>query len=287
MSQPAVTPTLTEVPVEESRTTFRPYLVPDEVDVAGEVAQAWIDYKREACPARREQLILHYAPLVAAVASRVATRLPSSVEHADLVSYGMFGLIDAIEKFELDREIKFETYASSRIRGAIIDELRSIDWLPRSVRTKARAIDRAHSELEAIHHRSPQESEVAAQLGVQVEEVRAVRTQVASANVVALDELLSIGAEQFGQVSAVDATHQSRTNDPARTFEAKETKFLLSQAIGRLSDREKLVLTFYYFQNMTLAEIGTILGVTESRISQMHTAAMSRLRDLLVAAEHA
>jgi len=266
---------------------FRPYLVPDEVDVTELISQAWVDYKREACPARREQLILHYAPLVAAVASRIATRLPSSVEHADLVSYGMFGLIDAIEKFELDREIKFETYASSRIRGAIIDELRSIDWLPRSVRTKARAIDRAHCELEAMHHRTPHESEVAAQLGVQVEEVRAVRTQVASANVVALDELLSVGAEQFGQVSTVDATHQSRTNDPARTFEAKETKFLLSQAIGRLSDREKLVLTFYYFQNMTLAEIGTILGVTESRISQMHTAAMARLRDLLVAAEHA
>lgn len=265
---------------------FRPYLVPDEVDVAEVVNQAWIAYKREACAARREQLILHYAPLVAMVASRVATRLPSSVEHADLVSYGMFGLIDAIEKFELDREIKFETYASSRIRGAIIDELRSIDWLPRSVRTKARAIDRAHSELEAMHHRSPQESEVAAQLGVQVDEVRAVRTQVASANVVALDELLSVGAEQFGQVSSVDPTHHGRSNDPARTFEAKETKFLLAQAIGQLADREKLVLTFYYFQNMTLAEIGTILGVTESRISQMHTAAMARLRDLLVAAEH-
>lgn len=265
---------------------FRPRVVSDEVDAAALVHEAWQDYKANGTAERREQLILHYAPLVTMVASRVAMRLPSSVEHADLVSYGMFGLIDAIDKFEIDREIKFETYASSRIRGAIIDELRSIDWVPRSVRTKARAIDQAYAELEGHLRRTPTDAEVAAWIGMPLAEVRAITMQLSNANVVALDELLAVGAERADTVSAVDPQGH-RELDPARTFEAKETKYLLARAISQLADREKMVLTLYYFENMTLSEIGTVLGVTESRISQMHTAAMARLRALLVASETA
>lgn len=282
---PQTTTTMESIIPAQRRAPIRPRIVVDAEDAERMITEAWTDYKASGCPQRREQLILHYAPLVAMVASRVAMRLPSTVEHADLVSYGMFGLIDAIEKFEIDREIKFETYASSRIRGAIIDELRSIDWLPRSVRTKARAIDRAYGELEATRHARPTEQDVADHLGVPVAEVRVVHHQVASANVVALDELLSFGVEHVDEASSLDVAQRGRADDPARTFENKETKYLLSQAIGQLADREKMVLTLYYFQTMTLAEIGTVLGVTESRISQMHTAAMVRLREILAAAE--
>lgn len=245
------------------------------------VAEIWVEYKKTGCAQRREELIIHYAPLVSMVASRIAMRLPSSVEHADLVSYGMFGLIDAIEKFEIDREIKFETYASARIRGAVIDELRQIDWVPRSVRSKARAIDRAHAELEGQWHRRPSDDEVAQHLGVPVVDVRAVHAQVSRANVVALDELLAVGAERAEPMSMLDTVVQGHGDDPARSFEAKESKYLLGRAICQLTDREKLVLTLYYFQNRTLAEIGAILGVTESRISQVHSAAVVRLRQLL------
>ncbi len=245
------------------------------------VAEIWVEYKQTGSAQRREELIIHYAPLVSMVASRIAMRLPSSVEHADLVSYGMFGLIDAIEKFEIDREIKFETYASARIRGAVIDELRQIDWVPRSVRSKARAIDRAHAELEAQWHRRPSDDEVAQHLGVPVVDVRVVHAQVSRANVVALDELLAVGAERAEPMSMLDTVVQGHGDDPARSFEAKESKYLLGRAICQLTDREKLVLTLYYFQNRTLAEIGAILGVTESRISQVHSAAVVRLRQLL------
>jgi RNA polymerase sigma factor for flagellar operon FliA len=232
------------------------------------ITAAWVEFKSGAGRLVRERLILHYAPLVTAVASRVGMRLPSSVEQADLVSYGMFGLIDAIEKYELDRAVKFETYASARIRGAIIDELRAMDWVPRSVRTKARAVDRAYAELESELHRTPSEAEVAGRLELGVGELRAVFTQLSTVNVVALDELIGSGAE-----------------DPAGSFEVQETKFLLARAIEQLGEREKIVLVLYYYEGMTLAEIGRVLGVTESRISQMHTAAMLRLRAMLSESE--
>jgi RNA polymerase sigma factor for flagellar operon FliA len=227
----------------------------------------------------RERLILHYAPLVTAVAGRVGMRLPAMVEQADLVSYGMFGLIDAIEKYEPGRSVKFETYASSRIRGAIIDELRAMDWIPRSVRTKARAVDRAYAELESELHRVPTETEVAARLQIDVRELRALFT--------ALDELLGAGEDRSDRLSLIDTLGDDRTPDPENSFEAQETKFLLARAIDQLGEREKLVLVLYYYEGMTLAEIGRVLGVTESRISQMHTAAMLRLRARLTEADRA
>jgi RNA polymerase sigma factor for flagellar operon FliA len=258
------------------------------VSPVGDLVQAaWDAYKATGDRLQRERLILHYAPLVTAVASRVGMRLPSSVEHADLVSAGMFGLIDAIEKFEPGRAVKFQTYASSRIHGAIIDELRATDWIPRSVRAKARAVDRAYAELEAELRRRPHESEVAARLDMGVAELRSVFAQISTVNVAALDELLGAGAERGDSLSLGDTLEDHRTPDPAGSFETHETKYLLARAIEQLGEREKIVLVLYYYENMTLAEIGRVLGVTESRISQMHSAAMLRLRAALVESERA
>lgn len=260
-----------------------PAAVPGDLDLldVDPIEAAWREFKSTGDRLLRERLILHYAPLVTSVASRVGMRLPSTVEQADLVSYGMFGLIDAIEKYALDRAVKFETYASARIRGAIIDELRAMDWIPRSVRTKARAVDRAYAELEGELHRTPSEAEVAGRLEMGVGELRGVFTQLSTVNVVALDELLGGGSERSDKVSLVDTLGDDRAQDPAGSFEAQETKFLLARAIEQLGEREKIVLVLYYYEGMTLAEIGRVLGVTESRISQMHTAAMLRLRTKL------
>ncbi len=247
------------------------------------VAADWRAFKAGGDRLVRERLILHYAPLVTAVAGRVGMRLPAMVEQADLVSYGMFGLIDAIEKYEPGRSVKFETYASSRIRGAILDELRAMDWIPRSVRTKARAVDRAYAELEAELHRVPTEREVADRLQIDLRELRALFTQLSTVNVAALDELL--GAGDSDRLSLLDTLGDDSSPDPGDSFEAQETKFLLARAIDQLGEREKLVLVLYYYEGMTLAEIGRVLGVTESRISQMHTAAMLRLRARLTDAD--
>lgn len=257
------------------------------VDDAIHVTSLWSVFKETGDRGARERLILHYAPLVTMVAGRVGAGLPSMVEQADLVSYGMFGLIDAIEKYETDRAVKFETYASSRIRGAIIDELRAIDWIPRSVRTKARAVDRAFAELEGELRRAPTEQEVAARLEIGVTELRAVFTQLSTVNVAALDELLGGSAERGDSLSLIDTLEDPGATDPAGNVEAQEMKIVLARAIERLGEREKLVLVLYYYEGMTLAEIGRILGVTESRISQMHTAAMLRLRTSLQEQERA
>ncbi|NCT92231.1 RNA polymerase sigma factor WhiG [Cellulomonas sp. APG4] len=252
---------------------------------ATSVESLWRVFKETGDRVARERLILHYAPLVTMVAARVGAGLPSTVEQADLVSYGMFGLIDAIEKYETDRAVKFETYASSRVRGAIIDELRAIDWIPRSVRTKARAVDRAFAELEGELRRPPTEEEVAARLEIGVGELRAVFTQLSTVNVAALDELIGAGSERGDSLSLLDTLEDPAAVDPEGSVEAQETRVLLSRAIERLGEREKIVLVLYYYEGMTLAEIGRVLGVTESRISQMHTAAMLRLRTSLQESE--
>ncbi len=242
------------------------------------IAALWREYKAAPSERLRDRLILHYSPLVKYVAGRVGVGLPPNIEQADLVSYGIFGLIDAIDKFDLDRAIKFETYAISRIRGAIIDELRSIDWIPRSVRSKARDVEKAYATLEAKLRRSPTEPEVAAELGISLKELRAVFSQVSYVNVVALDELIGAGQERGDKLSLVDTLEDPRAEDPVAAFESEETKYLLAKAINLLPEREKIVVTLYYYEGLTLAEIGQVLGVTESRICQMHTKAVMQLR---------
>jgi RNA polymerase sigma factor for flagellar operon FliA len=226
----------------------------ERAEIESAVAQLWREYKQTGEERLRERLILHYSPLVKYVAGRVGVGLPPNIEQADLVSYGIFGLIDAIEKFDIERAIKFETYAISRIKGAIIDELRSIDWIPRSVRYKAREVEKAYAALEARLHRTPTEAEVAQELGIALEDLHHIFSQVSFVNVVALDELLTAGGER---------------------------KHLLAKAINTLPEREKIVVTLYYYEGLTLAEIGQVLGVTESRICQMHTKAVMQLRGKL------
>ena len=240
--------------------------------------ELWQEFKGSGESRLRERLILHYSPLVKYVAGRVGVGLPPNIEQADLVSYGIFGLIDAIEKFDLERAIKFETYAISRIKGAIIDELRAIDWIPRSVRYKAREVEKAYAALEAKLHRTPTESEVAGELGITLDELHTIFSQVSFVNVIALDELLNVGGERGDKLSLVDTLEDTRAEDPVEVFETEETKYLLSRAINTLPEREKIVVTLYYYEGLTLAEIGQVLGVTESRICQMHTKAVLQLR---------
>lgn len=242
-----------------------------------ELTAIWDEFKQTRAAAARERLILHYAPLVKYVASRVATGLPASVEHSDLVSYGMFGLIDAIEKFEPARGNKFETYAIPRIKGAMIDELRAMDWVPRSVRFKAREIEKAYADLESMLKRAPTEHEVAGRLGVSLSELHDVISQISFVSVLALDELLSVGSDRGEQISLLD-TLADRSVDPTTGLEGQETRGLLAAAINSLSEREKIVVTLYYFEGLTLAEIGEVLGVTESRVCQIHTKAVGQLR---------
>ncbi len=252
--------------------------IPPHVD--DELAEHWHRFKGSGDEAAREKLILHYAPLVKYVSSRVATGLPASVDQADLVSYGMFGLIDALTKFEPGRGNKFETYAIPRIKGAIIDELRAMDWVPRSIRFKAREIEKAHTDLEAMLKRQPTEQEMAERLGISRRELHEVVSQISFVSVLALDELVSVGADRGEQVSLID-TLADRGTDPTSGVESQETRGLLAAAINELSEREKIVVTLYYFEGLTLAEIGNILGVTESRVCQIHTKAVGGLRGQL------
>ncbi|HVE93164.1 MAG TPA: RNA polymerase sigma factor WhiG [Actinomycetota bacterium] len=243
----------------------------------------WASYKEDGSPDARERLILHYAPLVKFVAGRVGSGLPSSVDHADLVSYGVLGLIDAIEKFDRSREIKFETYAMPRIRGAILDELRALDWVPRSVRAKAREIEKAISTLEGQLRREPDEDELAAELGISLDELRKRLDEVSAVSMVALEELLTVGGERGEKVSLLDSLPDTRTERPGELLEADEARQALMAAINSLRDREKWVITLYYFDGFTLADIGRTLNVTESRVSQIHSKAVLFLRSRLAA----
>jgi len=237
----------------------------------------WTEYKRSGDRQMRDQLIVLYSPLVKYVAARVAIGLPQHVDSSDLVSYGIIGLIDAIDRFDPVRNVKFETYAIPRIRGAIIDELRAIDWVPRSVRAKARALEQAYATLEATLLRTPTDAEVAAELDISVKELQVVLRQLSFVGVAALDEVFP-GRGARGQYTTLGDTVPDVGPGPAAYFDEKESKEILAQAIMHLGDRERTVLSLYYYEGLTLAEIGEVLGVTESRVCQIHTKAVLQLR---------
>jgi RNA polymerase sigma factor for flagellar operon FliA len=254
----------------------------DESNEGAEAALAglWTGYVADRDTGLRDRLILHYAPLVKYVAGRVGSGLPAHVDQADLVSYGTFGLIDAISRYEPTREVKFESYAMARIRGAIIDELRSTDWIPRSVRMKARQYERTVAELESSLRRTPTDEEVAEAMDLDVEDMRKFLGQLSLVNVVALDELL-MDDDGGGSPRLGDTLKDSSALDPQAAAEHGEARQLLARAVEQLPEREKVVVSLYYFEGLTLAEIGRVLGVTESRICQMHTKAVLQLRTKL------
>ncbi len=251
---------------------------------ADTIAALWRQYKATGEQSIRDRLIVHYSPMVKFIAGRVASGLPQSVDQGDLVSYGIFGLIDAIAKFDAERGIKFETYALARIKGAIIDELRSQDWVPRSVRSKARTVERAYQALEHRLLRAPTDAEVAAEIGISEAELQAIFSQVSYVGVVALDEVLGGDRGEAGATLGESLPDKSDPG-PAGLFEVEEMKVILAAAINRLGEREKIVLSLYYYEGLTLAEIGSVLGVTESRVCQIHTKAVIQLRARIRASE--
>ena len=243
-----------------------------------ELREMWRRYKGDGDTAARERLVVAYSPMVKFVAGRLGAGLPSHVEDADLISYGLMGLIGAIERFDPERGIKFETFAMTRIRGAIIDELRSLDWVPRSVRSRAREIEAAQSKLEHQLQRAPTEQELAAKLDISEDELQSSLLEIANSSVYALDELWTVSDSSGDQVSLLDTISDPRADDPQESLASSEVKDRLTDAIASLPEREQLVVALYYYENLTLREIGEVLGVTESRVSQLHTKAVMRLK---------
>jgi RNA polymerase sigma factor FliA len=243
-----------------------------------ELRDLWRRYKEEGDASARERLVVAYSPMVKFVAGRLGAGLPSHVDDADLISYGLMGLIGAIERFEPERGIKFETFAMTRIRGAIIDELRSLDWVPRSVRSRAREIETAQAKLEHELQRAPTEAELAARLGISEDELQSSLLEIANSSVYALDELWTVSDSSGDQVSLLDTISDPRAEDPQESLASSEIKDRLTDAISSLPEREQLVVALYYYESLTLREIGEVLGVTESRVSQLHTKAVMRLK---------
>ena len=247
---------------------------------AVELRELWRRYRHQGDERARERLVVAYSPLVKFIAGRMSAGLPSHVEEADLISYGLLGLIGAIERFDPDREIKFETFAVARVKGAIIDELRSLDWVPRSVRARARDVERAHAALEAELQRAPTDEEMAEKLKISVDEFHDALLEIANSSVLALDDLWTFADPEGGggQVSVLDTIQDPNAIDPETEAHASELKDRLADAIESLPERERLVIALYYYENLTLREIGEVLGVTESRVSQLHTKAVLALR---------
>jgi RNA polymerase sigma factor for flagellar operon FliA len=252
---------------------------------AVELRELWLRYKEQGDERARERLVVAYSPLVKFIAGRMASGLPSHVEEADLISYGLLGLIGAIQRFDLDREIKFETFAVARVKGAIIDELRSLDWVPRSVRARARDVEKANAALEAQLQRAPTDEEMAAKLHMEVDEFNDSLLEIANSSVLALDDLWTFADPEGGggQISVLDTIQDPNAVDPDTEAQASELKDRLADAIESLPERERLVVALYYYENLTLREIGEVLGVTESRVSQLHTKAVLALRSRFAA----
>jgi RNA polymerase sigma factor for flagellar operon FliA len=252
--------------------------------VADEMQTLWREYRRTRDQKLRDRLIVNYAPLVKYVAGRLGSGLPAHVDEGDLVSYGLLGLIGAIERFDPDRDIKFETYAISRIKGSIIDELRAMDWVPRSVRARARDIERAIAELEAKLGRAPTDEEIAEKLGLSQDELADSLTDISRSSIAALDELWTVSSSGGDQIALIDTIEDTQGPEPQSALALTEMREAIGEAIARLPEREKLVVTLYYYEELTLREIGEVLGVTESRVSQLHTKAILRLKARLAGA---
>ena len=233
----------------------------------------WDSYAKLKSPEIREKLILEYAPLVKLVAGRLSMYLGYNVEYDDLVSYGIFGLIDAIDKFDNMKGVKFETYASLRIRGAILDQIRKMDWIPRTIRQKQKKIDAVMKEIEASKGRAATDEEIARSLGISDDDYLSWQSQMKITNVVSLNEFMESGSE-----IPAEQTGQQRFDSPEEVMEKEELKKVLQQALELLTEKEKKVILLYYYEDLTLKEISNVLEVSESRISQLHTRALQKMK---------
>lgn len=232
----------------------------------------WIEYSHSKSSSVREQLIIEYVSLVKLVAGRLAIYLGSNVEYDDLVSYGIFGLIDAIDKFDYGKGIKFETYASLRIRGSILDQIRKMDWIPRSVRQKQKSITEASKKLEAMCGPNYSDEDMARELGISTEEYDVWMQQTNVTNIASLDDFM----EQGNDVKA--SSYNENGINPENRALKEELKVQLSEALSLLTEREKKVVLLYYYEDLTLKEISRVMEVSESRISQLHSKALTKMR---------
>jgi len=239
--------------------------------------ELWSRYRKTRDAGIRDAIIKQYAPLVKYVAGKVSIGMPHNVDFDDLVGFGVFGLFDAIEKFDPEKHVKFKTYAVTRIRGSIIDELRSIDWVPRSVRQKSRELDEAVQRLESKLGRAATDEEIAREMNLDQNDFNKVMLKVSGTSLLSLNDIWNSGDEN-DKVSLVDTIESPSSLQPEMIVEKDEIKRVIVEAIQNLPEKEKKVLVLYYYEDLTLKEIGKVLEVTESRISQLHTKAISRLR---------
>ena len=242
--------------------------------------EIWDLYRKTRDAKIRDHFVRQYAPLVKYVAGKVAIGMPHNVEFDDLVGYGVFGLFDAIAKFDPEKHVKFKTYAVTRIRGAIFDELRSIDWVPRSVRQKTRELEEAIRTLEAQMGRAATDEEIAAAMSISVDELQGLILKISGTSMLSLNDVWYAG-EEDDKISIGESIESPASMNPDIIVEKGEIKRVIMKAIQELPDKEKKVLVLYYYEDLTLKEIGHVLGVTESRISQLHTKAIMRLRGKL------
>ena len=237
------------------------------------------DEPRKIQPTEKDKLVLEYAPLIKFIAQKIAVRLPSNIELDDLISSGVIGLMDAIDKYDPTRDNKFKTYAEFRIRGAILDELRAQDWVPRSIRDKAKLLDKTMANLEADLGRIPTDEEVAKTLNVSIDEFHELLNQVRPVSLLSIDE-----SQTFSNVdkkSILNILEGCKLNNPFNQLNIKSVKDIVTHAIEELPERQRLLLSLYYYEDLNLKEIGKVLRVTESRVSQLHAQAVSRLRNKL------
>ena len=250
-----------------------------EFDVKEE-SDLWKEYRKNKSSEIKEYFIQKYAPLVKYVAGKVAVGMPHNVEFDDLVSYGTFGLLDAIEKFDANKEVKFKTYAMTRIRGSIFDELRTIDWIPRSIRQKAKQVERAIIELEGKLGRTVDDKEVAEELDISIDEFHKLVSRISGTSLMSLNDVWH-GGDESEELSFIETVESPLNTNPDVMVEREEVKNIIVEAIKKLPDKEKKVIVLYYYEDLTLREIGEVLEVTESRVSQLHTKAVMRLRGKL------
>ena len=234
----------------------------------------WDEFGRTKSLEVKEKIIIEYAPLVKVVAGRLSMYLGYNVEYDDLVGYGVFGLIDAIDKYDLCKEVKFETYAILRIRGAILDQIRKMDWIPRTIRQKQKKIDAAMREVESREGRPATDEEIAAALGITDDEYIDWQGQMKVTGVVSLNEFMEAGSE----VPVEPGDHSGQFDSPEQVIEKEELKRMLMESLEILTEKEKKVILFYYYEELTLKEISSILEVSESRISQLHTRALQKMK---------